>query len=64
LLEDLHLALTLLRLSAAADVRAERILRVSRASWKSKVFGGSGGTVLVAGVRCSFGGKDAGSVNS
>src|SRR6266550_8644787 len=37
LLEDLHLALTLLRLSAAADVRAERILRVSRASWKSKV---------------------------
>src|SRR5438034_9451891 len=64
LLEDLHLALTLLRLSAAADVRAERILRVSRASWKSKVFVGSGGTVLVAGVRCSFGGKDAGSVNS
>src|SRR5213592_3033219 len=37
LLEDLHLALTLLRLSAAADVRAEHILRVSRASWKSKV---------------------------
>src|SRR6266487_4103405 len=37
LLEDLQLALTLLRLSAAADVRAEHILRVSRASWKSNV---------------------------
>ena len=36
----------------------------ARTSIPAAFLGGSSGTALVVGLRCSFGGKDAGSVNS